>query len=51
MNNCIEYDVPLSLVVNLQCLNDGSGIANTLPTNNASYRNGCRGRFRSHIVQ
>ena len=51
MNNCIEYDVPLPLGVNLQCLNDGSGIANTLLTDNASYHNGCRGRFRSHIVQ
>ena len=51
MNNCIEHNVPLSLVVNLQCLNDGSGIANTLLTNNASYHNGYRGRFRSHIVQ
>ena len=35
----------------MRCLNDGSGIDNTLLTNNASYHNGCRGRFRSHIVQ
>ena len=47
----IEHDVPLPLGVNLHCLNDGAGIANTLLTNNASYHNGCRGRFRSHIVQ
>ena len=39
------------LGVNLQCLNDGSGIANTLLTNNASYHNRCWGRFRSHIEQ
>ena len=50
-NNCIEHDVPLPLGVNSQCLNDGSGIANTLLTNNASYHNGCRERFRSHFVQ
>ena len=43
----VEHDVPLPLGVNLQCLNDGSGIANTLLTNNASYHNGCRGRFRN----
>ena len=51
MNNCIEHGVALPLGVNLQCLNDGSGIANTLLINNASCHNGCRGRFRSHIVQ
>ena len=51
MNNCIGHDVPLPFGVNLQCLNNGSGIANTLLTNNASYHNGCQGRFRSHIVQ
>ena len=30
MNNFFEHDVPLSLGMNLQCLNDGSGIPNTL---------------------
>ena len=43
--------VPLPLGVTLACLDDGSGIANTLLKNNAKYHNGCRGHFRSHIVQ
>ena len=35
----------------LAWLDDGSGIINTLLKNNAKYHNGCRGHFRSHIVQ
>jgi len=51
MNDCIEHDIHLPPGVNVQCLKNGWGIANTLLTNKASYHNWCRRRFRSHTVQ
>ena len=51
LKNFVENDVPLLFGVNLECINDGSGIANTLLKNEAKYHHGCRGCFRSHIVQ
>ena len=47
----VEHDISLPLQVSLECLDDGSGIANTLLKNEAKYHNGCRILFRSHIVQ
>ena len=41
-------DFPLPLGANLERLDDGSGIANTLLKREAKYHNGCRGSFCSH---
>ena len=46
-----ENDVTLPLGVNLNRLNDGSGIANTLLGNKAIHHNGCRALFRQNMVQ
>ena len=46
-----DDDIPLPLGVNLQCLDDGTGIASTMLKNEAKYHNGCRGHFRSHNLQ
>lgn len=51
LNKFVKNVVPLPLGVNLECLDDGSGIANTLLNNKATYHHGCRGSFRSHIVK
>ena len=44
----VDNDIPLPLGVNLQCLDNGSGIAFTMLKNETKYHNGCRGHFRSH---
>ena len=41
LNRFVENDIPLPLGVNLECLNDGSGIPKTLLKNQAKYHNGC----------
>ena len=51
LKNFAENDVPLPLEVTLECLNDGSGIANTLLKNKAKYHNRCRSLFRSCMVE
>lgn len=47
----VSNDIPLPLGVNPQNLDDGSGIANTLLANKASYHNGCRVLFRPAMLQ
>jgi len=51
LKNFVDNDLPIPLGVNLECLDDGSGIANTLKTNKATYHNGCRSLFRSGALQ
>lgn len=51
LNQFVQNHVPLPLGVTLECLDDGSGIANTLLKNEAKYHNGCRAHFRSHILE
>ena len=51
LNNFVQNDIPLCLGVNLQCLDDGSGIASTLLKNQAKYHNGCRSHFCPLVVQ
>ena len=51
LKNFIENDVRLPLGVTMVCLNDGTGIANTLRKNEAKYHNGCRSLFRSYMVE
>lgn len=47
----VQNNIPLPLGMNLDCVDDGSGVASTLLKNEAKYHNGCRGRFRSYIVE
>ena len=51
LKKCVEHDISLPLQVSSECLDDGSGFANTLLKNEDKYHNGCRIPFRSHIVQ
>ena len=47
----VDNGIHLPLGVNLQCLDDSSGIASTMLKNEAKYHNGCRGHLRSHNLQ
>jgi len=47
----VDNGIHLPLGVNLQCLDDGSGIASTMLKNEAKYHNGCREHLRSHNLQ
>ena len=51
LKNFVANDVPLPLGVNLECLDDGSGIAQTLLKNKAKYHNGCRSLFRCNMME
>ena len=51
LKNFVENYVPLPLGVTLECVDDGSGIANTLLKNKAKYHNRCRSLFRSYMVE
>ena len=48
--NFVSNDIPLPLGVNPQCLDNGSGIANTLLSKKASYHNTCWALFRSTML-
>ncbi|KAF5299189.1 hypothetical protein FQA39_LY02362 [Lamprigera yunnana] len=43
--------MPMSLDVNAECLDNGSGISNSMKTNKAIYHNGCRVLFCSGMLQ
>ena len=51
LKNFVTNDVLLPLGVNLECLDDGSGVASTLLKNKAKYHNRCRSLFRSYMVE
>ncbi|KAF5283005.1 hypothetical protein FQA39_LY04876 [Lamprigera yunnana] len=51
LENIVDNEVSMPLDVNVECLDDGSGIVNTMKTNKVTYHNGCRTLFRSGMLQ
>ncbi|KAF5293088.1 hypothetical protein FQA39_LY13698 [Lamprigera yunnana] len=51
LNNFIDNEVLMPLDVNVVCLDDDSGVANTMKTNKVTYHNGCQALFRSSMLQ
>ncbi|KAF5279417.1 hypothetical protein FQA39_LY05527 [Lamprigera yunnana] len=43
----VDNEVPMPLDANVECLDNGSGIANTMKTNQATYQNGYRVLYHS----